>query len=341
MPDTAAGGKLLTTKDTDECIALFNGLAMSGYQRPPARSTKSVDSISRGVHPVDTNIALTAQVKALTKMVKDLQVKSQLCEICIGGHNTNHCPVGFQEESADFISYPNQNQNSYNSGWRNNKNSNWRNGNQSGFQQRQSLFHDSVEGPSSGEKKPTLEEMMAQQTQMLSQLMTREDSHHKETQEKFREHETFMKNQEASIQNLNRQMGEIASRLNERPPGTLSSNTEQNPKGFAKAVITRSGAGAHDEPVIQEVTIGGVGEQPAVDGEEQVDEAQPSKWTRDEEQNAKFLDLFKQLHLNVPFLEALTQMPKYTKFLKDVLTNKQKLAEVSSVPLSAGCSAVF
>ncbi|XP_076891319.1 uncharacterized protein LOC143542665 [Bidens hawaiensis] len=365
MLDTAAGGNLLMTKDTDECIALFNGLAMSGCQRPPTRSTKSVDSISRGIHPVDTNTALTAQVEALTKMVKDLQVKSQLCEICRGVHDTNKCPVGFQEEAVDFISYPNQNQNSYNSGWRSNQNSNWRNGNQSSFQQHQSLFQDSSEGPSSGEKKPTLEEMMAHQTQMLSQLMTREDSRHKETQEKFREHETFMKNQGASIQNLERQMGDIASRLNERPPGTLPSNTEQNPKGFAKA----------------EVTTVGVVEQPAVDGEEQVEEeiqidsppakvhqrrspastAQAEKQSkpplrvykpkvpypgrlqmdRDEEQNAKFLELLKQLHLNVPFLEALTQMPKYAKFLKDILTNKQNLAEVSSVSLSAGCSAVL
>ncbi|XP_076911619.1 uncharacterized protein LOC143569639 [Bidens hawaiensis] len=61
----------------------------------------------------------------------------------------------------------------------------------------------------------------------------------------------------------------------------------------------------------------------------------------DEGQNSKFLELLKQLHLNVPFLEALTQMPKYAKFLKDILTNKQKLAEVSSVPLSAGCSAIL
>ena len=62
---------------------------------------------------------------------------------------------------------------------------------------------------------------------------------------------------------------------------------------------------------------------------------------RDGEQNAKFLDLLKQLHLNVPFLEALTNMPKYAKFLKDILSNKEKFAEVSSIPLSAGCSAVL
>ncbi|XP_076924850.1 uncharacterized protein LOC143587439 [Bidens hawaiensis] len=34
-------------------------------------------------------------------------------------------------------------------------------------------------------------------------------------------------------------------------------------------------------------------------------------------------------------------MPKYAIFLKDILSNKEKLAEVSSIPLSVGCSAVL
>ncbi|XP_076933005.1 uncharacterized protein LOC143598749 [Bidens hawaiensis] len=61
----------------------------------------------------------------------------------------------------------------------------------------------------------------------------------------------------------------------------------------------------------------------------------------DEKQNSKFLELLKQLHLGVPFFEALTKMPKYAKFYKDILTNNEKLAEVSSISLSDGCSAVL
>ncbi|XP_022032520.1 uncharacterized protein LOC110933614 [Helianthus annuus] len=33
-------------------------------------------------------------------------------------------------------------------------------------------------------------------------------------------------------------------------------------------------------------------------------------------------------------------MPKYAKFLKDLLRNKEKLGELSNVPLNGGCSAV-
>ncbi|XP_021775766.1 uncharacterized protein LOC110739625 [Chenopodium quinoa] len=40
---------------------------------------------------------------------------------------------------------------------------------------------------------------------------------------------------------------------------------------------------------------------------------------------AKFLSVMKNLHINLPFIEIVTQMPSYSKFLKDILTNKRNL----------------
>ncbi|KAD4585817.1 hypothetical protein E3N88_23418 [Mikania micrantha] len=51
--------------------------------------------------------------------------------------------------------------------------------------------------------------------------------------------------------------------------------------------------------------------------------------------------MFKQLKINLPFIEALQHMPKYAKFLKDLLKSKDRLGELSNVPLSGGCSAVI
>ena len=62
---------------------------------------------------------------------------------------------------------------------------------------------------------------------------------------------------------------------------------------------------------------------------------------KDKEQFGKFLDLFKQLHINIPFVEALSQMPKYAKFLKDPLSNKWKLEDVSTVEIGASCSSII
>ena len=54
-----------------------------------------------------------------------------------------------------------------------------------------------------------------------------------------------------------------------------------------------------------------------------------------------FLDMFRQLKINLPFIEALQHIPKYVKFLKELLKAKDYLGEVANVPLSAGCSAVI
>ncbi|GKD46258.1 DNA-directed DNA polymerase [Tanacetum coccineum] len=62
---------------------------------------------------------------------------------------------------------------------------------------------------------------------------------------------------------------------------------------------------------------------------------------KDEAQQKKFLENLKQLHINLHFIEALAQMPKYAKFLKSLLTNKAKLEEACKVIMNERCSAVL
>ena len=45
---------------------------------------------------------------------------------------------------------------------------------------------------------------------------------------------------------------------------------------------------------------------------------------KDKERQYKcFIDIFKQLHINIPFYEALEHMPTYAKFMKDLLMKKK------------------
>jgi len=44
-----------------------------------------------------------------------------------------------------------------------------------------------------------------------------------------------------------------------------------------------------------------------------------------ESQFGKFLGMLKQLHINVLFLDALSQIPLYAKFLKEILSKKRKI----------------
>ncbi|GKD83070.1 hypothetical protein Tco_1349909 [Tanacetum coccineum] len=62
---------------------------------------------------------------------------------------------------------------------------------------------------------------------------------------------------------------------------------------------------------------------------------------KDEAQQKKFLENLKQLHINLPFIEALAQVPKYAKFLKGLLTNKIRLEEACKIIMNERCSAVL
>ncbi|XP_022856881.1 uncharacterized protein LOC111377954, partial [Olea europaea var. sylvestris] len=42
------------------------------------------------------------------------------------------------------------------------------------------------------------------------------------------------------------------------------------------------------------------------------------------EKFTKFLEVFKKIYINIPFTEALAQMPNYAKFLKEVTSNEKK-----------------
>ncbi|XP_058733158.1 uncharacterized protein LOC131604753 [Vicia villosa] len=49
------------------------------------------------------------------------------------------------------------------------------------------------------------------------------------------------------------------------------------------------------------------------------------KKTKMEIQYQKFIKVIEKLHVEIPFTKAITQIPSYAKFLKDILSNKRKL----------------
>ena len=55
----------------------------------------------------------------------------------------------------------------------------------------------------------------------------------------------------------------------------------------------------------------------------------------------KFMEVFKKLHINIPFPDALEQMPSYVKFMKDILSRKRRLSEFETVNLNEECSAIL
>lgn len=51
-------------------------------------------------------------------------------------------------------------------------------------------------------------------------------------------------------------------------------------------------------------------------------------------QLSKFLHILKQWHIDIPLIETLEHIPKYAKFLKDILSKKMKLEERETIMLT-------
>ena len=60
-----------------------------------------------------------------------------------------------------------------------------------------------------------------------------------------------------------------------------------------------------------------------------------------DQQFGKFMEIFKKLHINIPFSEVLSQMLGYVKFMKDILAKKRKLEDYETVALSEGYNVIL
>nr|GEW28437.1 reverse transcriptase domain-containing protein [Tanacetum cinerariifolium] len=72
----------------------------------------------------------------------------------------------------------------------------------------------------------------------------------------------------------------------------------------------------------------------------------PSRLTKDKLRKkddilaAKFMEIFRDLHFELSFADALVHMPKFAPMFKKLLNNKNKLIELTKTPLNENCSAI-
>lgn len=60
-----------------------------------------------------------------------------------------------------------------------------------------------------------------------------------------------------------------------------------------------------------------------------------------DEHFGKFLEMIKSLCMKIPLLDALQQMPKFTKFMKDILAHWRKVEDIETIALMEECSALI
>ncbi|RYQ95339.1 hypothetical protein Ahy_B08g090543 [Arachis hypogaea] len=56
---------------------------------------------------------------------------------------------------------------------------------------------------------------------------------------------------------------------------------------------------------------------------------------------SRFLDIFASLHVNIPFIKALQQMPSYIKYMKELLTRKNSLKGGQIIVMNKECNALI
>ncbi|KAJ9159406.1 hypothetical protein P3X46_024914 [Hevea brasiliensis] len=141
---------------------------------------------------------------------------------------------------------------------------------------------------------------------------------------------------------LENQIAQQASSSSAKSFGKLPSQPE-NPREQCQAITLRSGKVINDEKSENSEKRENEKE---TDGSEKQESAEKCK-EKFEEKEEKYIPpepykpqlpfpqrFHKKLYINVPFVGALSQMPSYAKFLKEILSNKRKLEDDETVALT-------
>ncbi|XP_024042859.1 uncharacterized protein LOC112099672 [Citrus clementina] len=136
------------------------------------------------------------------------------------------------------------------------------------------------------------------------------------------------------------QLATTVSRVESQVSGRLPSQSEVNPKQNDSAVILRSGKDLQESS--KKVTKHVEDELEKNELMPKSQDAQPTKakplpmvippyfpsWfakSKKEEQEKDILETFRKVDVNIPLLDAIKQIPRYAKFLKELCTSKRKL----------------
>src|SRR3954471_20257725 len=337
--DTAAGGSSNFSTATGlkkivEAIAANEHLEL--YDRSVSQPEGLVDmKLSTQVVKIEDQVAAEVE-RRLKKMTVETQTVAQVqpaqtvsCEICNGPHQTVYCFATPQQiEEIKFLKQNNPYSNTYNPGWKNHPNFSWK---------------DQQQVPQKAEWGVAIERLAGQ----CSQFQEETRSNHRNTT--------------ASIKNLEVQVGQIAQHLTLQAQGTLPSSTMANPKIQEKinVVTTRSQKapepeeeqGIDDNLVIEvdleirenpkepEVVISPVKpleEKNKKETKPVVKLPFPSRMDKKDSKEKDFekvAAMFKKLEINLPFFEALENMPLYKKFMKEVISKKKQVGDELKVKI--------
>jgi hypothetical protein len=262
----------------------------------------------------------------------------------------------------------------YNPGWKNHPNFSW-GGNQ---YQNQNQNHNRAQGQFQQEKKPQLEEMFAKLMEKTDKYMETTNQFMRKTETNFQIQGAAIKNLETQVGQIahvitSRLPGALPSNTETNPKEQVMAIRILGNEGIedpsVNAITTRSGVQLPEihvkRPAVSKETIPTSDEEQVEQTEQMIETStkessdtprvkatvpinpyeppipfpQRLKKHQRDQQFEKFLDMLRKLHINIPFVDAIRQIPSYAKFLKDMISKKKKLLEYETVALTEESSA--
>ncbi|RDY10528.1 hypothetical protein CR513_04937, partial [Mucuna pruriens] len=143
----------------------------------------------------------------------------------------------------------------------------------------------------------------------------------------------FQQNMTATIQDLKMQIGQLAntvSELQSAGSSSLPSQSIPNPRGNAHAVTLRSGKELPQPEQHQEPQPAEADSEAAANSQSHPETAVPLPFpsrtvsAKKPDSDDELLKMFRKVEINIPLLDAIKQIPKYAKFLKELCVHKRR-----------------
>ncbi|XP_058783187.1 uncharacterized protein LOC131657848 [Vicia villosa] len=359
--DAAAGGTLMD-KPYDEAYQLIENMAQNHYQWGSERTPVEKSQTKGGI----LTLPPAATVAAITP-------NCELCGVL--GHAAPECAIlaGVSVDQVNYAQ-GNPYSNTYNPGWKNHPNFSYKNNNAlfvpnqapvvpPGYQKPAANIPNMPNVPRKSNLEIMMENFIATQAQQNKDFLN-QNVH---TGEQLKQLATKVDALATHNKMLETQIAQVAQQqaTTSAPAGSFPGQPQPNPKGHANAITLRSGTELDGpiDPRLQNPTMyqkpdkatEKPREQPETEKEDENEEASEKEKpyvppppykppipypqrlakSKNEGQFKKFVELLKQLNVTIPFTEAITQMPSYAKFLKEILSNKKKIVENETVTLTA------
>nr|XP_016446269.1 PREDICTED: uncharacterized protein LOC107771423 [Nicotiana tabacum] len=149
---------------------------------------------------------------------------------------------------------------------------------------------------------------------------------------------------DSAIRGIEIQLGQLSMALNNRPQGTLPADTHVNTKEQGLKPLMEEKEVAEVTEKVQEKVLENIPEQDLTQATGKKRPPAPfpqrlAKYQKDE-QYKKFMEMLKQIQVNISLIDALREMPGYAKMMKDLMSRKFNFQDLTIVTLTQTCSVV-